>query len=79
MLDPAPQGSVLSFPGPLGELSQFLHPHAGPIAPGQGFLPLGNLLTSDFGGPYNLSLLATQENEIKGARQSLLAVHKHEC
>ncbi|KAK9841033.1 hypothetical protein WJX81_006662 [Elliptochloris bilobata] len=60
-------GGVFSFPGPLGTVSQLLHPHAGPIAPGQGFLPLGNLLTSDFGGPYNLSLLSTQENEVKAA------------
>ncbi|KAK9834043.1 hypothetical protein WJX81_005369 [Elliptochloris bilobata] len=53
------------IPGPLGTISQLLHLHAGPIAPGQGFLPLGNLLTSDFVGPYNLSLLSTQENEVK--------------
>lgn len=26
----------------------------------------GNLRTSDFGGPYNISLLSTQYNEIKG-------------
>ena len=28
----------------------------------------GNLRTSDFGGPYNFSLLTVQENEIKGER-----------
>lgn len=28
----------------------------------------GNLRTSDFAGPYNISLLDTQYNEIKGKR-----------
>ncbi|DBB03426.1 hypothetical protein WJX82_005723 [Trebouxia sp. C0006] len=38
---------------------------AQPFAPGQGFLPSGNLRTSDFDGPYNITLLDTQYNEIK--------------
>ena len=65
----AAQSGIAGFPQPntLGYINNFFHPHTGPIAPGQGFLPLGNLLTSDFGGPYNLSLLSVQENEIKGA------------
>ncbi|KAK9915059.1 hypothetical protein WJX75_004249 [Coccomyxa subellipsoidea] len=40
---------------------------AQPFLPGTGFLPLGNLRTSDNGGPYNISLLTVQANEIKGA------------
>ena len=65
----AAQSGIAGFPQPntLGYINNFFHPHTGPIAPGQGFLPLGNLLTSDFAGPYNLSLLSVQENEIKGA------------
>ena len=65
----AAQSGITEFPQPntLGYINNFFHPHTGPIAPGQGFLPLGNLLTSDFAGPYNLSLLSVQENEIKGA------------
>ena len=65
----AAQSGIVEFPQPntLGYINNFFHPHAGPIAPGQGFLPLGNLLTSDFEGPYNLSLLSVQENEIKGS------------
>ncbi|KAL3146076.1 hypothetical protein ABBQ38_015425 [Trebouxia sp. C0009 RCD-2024] len=39
--------------------------YAQPFAPGQGLLPSGNLRTSDFDGPYNISLLSTQYNEIK--------------
>ncbi|KAK9812048.1 hypothetical protein WJX73_001087 [Symbiochloris irregularis] len=38
---------------------------AQPFAVGSGFAPLGNLRTVDSGGPYNLSLLGTQINEIK--------------
>ncbi|BDA43081.1 Desiccation-related protein PCC13-62 [Coccomyxa sp. Obi] len=40
---------------------------AQPFLPGTGFLPLGNLRTTDTGGPYNISLLTVQANEIKGA------------
>ncbi|EIE26936.1 hypothetical protein COCSUDRAFT_59434 [Coccomyxa subellipsoidea C-169] len=40
---------------------------AQPFLPGTGFLPLGNLRTTDSGGPYNISLLTVQANEIKGA------------
>ena len=65
------QSGLGVFPGdavdPVGSL--FHHQqHAGPFAPGQpGFIPTGNLLTSDNGGPYNLTALSVQENEIKGA------------
>ncbi|DBA66091.1 TPA: hypothetical protein ACH3X2_003093 [Trebouxia sp. C0005] len=38
---------------------------AQPFQPGQNLVPLGNLRTQDFGGPYNLTLLSTQEAEIK--------------
>ena len=38
---------------------------AQPFQPGQNLAPLGNLRTSDFGGPYNLSLLNVQEAEVK--------------
>ncbi|KAK9805704.1 hypothetical protein WJX72_012559 [[Myrmecia] bisecta] len=38
---------------------------AEPILPGQGFLPAGNLLTSDNSGPFDYSLLSQQANEIK--------------
>lgn len=38
---------------------------AAPFQPGQGLLPLGNLRTSDYGGPYDLSLLDQQANEVK--------------
>ncbi|KAK9826220.1 hypothetical protein WJX74_000769 [Apatococcus lobatus] len=40
---------------------------AAPFQPGTGLLPTGNLLTSDYGGPYNLTLLPVQANEIKTA------------
>lgn len=40
---------------------------AQPILPGQGFLPGGNLLTVDNGGPYNFTYLSQQANEIKAA------------
>ncbi|KAK9915431.1 hypothetical protein WJX75_009080 [Coccomyxa subellipsoidea] len=46
---------------------------AQPFLPGTGFIPLGNLRTTDNGGPYNISLLTTQANEIRGtlaAKQS---------
>ena len=62
---------VLSQPTILGEANQFFHKNAGPYAPGQNLLPLGNLRTVDFGGPYNngvynLSLLNVQEFELQG-------------
>lgn len=38
---------------------------AQPFQPGQGLLPLGNLRTVDYDGPYDLSLLDQQANEIK--------------
>lgn len=38
---------------------------AQPFQPGQGLLPGGNIRTVDFAGPYNLSLLSTQANEIQ--------------
>jgi len=68
---------LLSQPTVLGQANQVLHPESGPYAPGQNLLPLGNLRTVDFGGPYNngvynLSLLSVQENEIKGASLSAL-------
>ena len=68
-LSRAAQSALVEFqqPNTLGVVDNFFHPHTGPVAPGQGFIPLGNLLTSDFAGPYNLSLLSVQENEIKGA------------
>ena len=68
-LSRAAQSGLVEFqqPDTLGVVNNFFHPHTGPVAPGQGFIPLGNLLTSDFAGPYNLSLLSVQENEIKGA------------
>ena len=34
--------------------------------------PLGNLRTSDCGGPYNISLLDRQANEVRGARREFL-------
>lgn len=37
-----------------------------PFAPGSGFLPLGNLLTSDAGGPYNLSAMPDKVAEVQG-------------
>jgi len=63
---------ILSQPTLLGEANQFFHKNAGPYAPGQNLIPLGNLRTVDFGGPYNngaynLSLLNVQEAEIQGA------------
>lgn len=39
---------------------------AQPFLPGAGILPGGNIRTVDNDGPYNLSLLTTQYNEIKG-------------
>ncbi len=44
---------LLSQPTVLGQANQVLHPESGPYAPGQNLLPLGNLRTVDFGGPYN--------------------------
>ena len=46
---------------------------AQPFAPGQGVGPLGGFRTADAGGPYNLSLLSQQANEVAqgaAARQS---------
>ncbi|KAK9839115.1 hypothetical protein WJX74_009810 [Apatococcus lobatus] len=40
---------------------------AAPFETGTGLLPLGNLFTTDAGGPYNLSLLSVQQNEVKAA------------
>ena len=37
---------------------------AQPFAPGQGVGPLGGFRTSDAGGPYNLTLLSQQANEV---------------
>ena len=37
---------------------------AQPFAPGQGTGPLGGFRTTDAGGPYNLTLLAQQANEV---------------
>lgn len=37
---------------------------AQPFAPGQGVGPLGGFRTADAGGPYNLTLLSTQANEV---------------
>ncbi|CAL5223508.1 g6035 [Coccomyxa viridis] len=39
---------------------------AQPFQPGTGFAPLGNLRTMDRDGPYNLTLLPVQANEIRG-------------
>lgn len=38
---------------------------AQPFQPGQGLAPLGNLRTSDYDGPYNLTLLSAQANEVR--------------
>jgi hypothetical protein len=38
---------------------------AQPFQPGTGFAPLGNLRTQDKAGPYNLTLLTVQANEIR--------------
>ena len=38
------------------------------------FVTAGNLRTQDFGGPYNLTLLTTQEAEIKSELLSILAL-----
>ncbi|KAK9862594.1 hypothetical protein WJX84_000232 [Apatococcus fuscideae] len=46
---------------------------AAPFDTGTGLAPLGNLLTSDKGGPYNLTLLPVQQNEVRAgiaARQT---------
>jgi hypothetical protein len=37
---------------------------AQPFAPGQGVGPLGTFRTTDAGGPYNITLLSTQANEV---------------
>lgn len=37
---------------------------AQPFLPGQGVGPLGGFRTTDAGGPYNVSLLSTQANEV---------------
>lgn len=37
---------------------------AQPYAPGQGVGPLGGFRTTDSGGPYNISLLSQQANEV---------------
>ena len=46
--------------------------------PGQNLLPAGNLRTTDGSGPnngaFNLTLLTTQENQLKGEDASPLAV-----
>ncbi|KAK9839731.1 hypothetical protein WJX84_008142 [Apatococcus fuscideae] len=48
---------------------------AQPFLPGSNppFLPTGNLLTSDQAGPYNISLLPTQYNEIRASLAQRLA------
>lgn len=38
------------------------------------FVTAGNLRTQDFGGPYNLTLLSTQEAEIKSELFSVLSL-----
>lgn len=43
---------------------------AQPYLPGSGFAPLGNIRTTDQGGPYNLTLVPTQVAEIRGASSS---------
>ncbi|KAK9865756.1 hypothetical protein WJX84_001274 [Apatococcus fuscideae] len=40
---------------------------AAPFNTGTGLLPTGSLLTSDAGGPYNLTLLPVQQGEVKSA------------
>ena len=37
---------------------------AQPFLPGAGVGPLGTFRTTDAGGPYNISLLSTQANEV---------------
>lgn len=40
----------------------------------------GNLRTSDFGGPYNLSLLNVQEAEVKSKPLDLIkSDYRHQC
>ena len=45
---------------------------AQPFQPGTGFAPLGNLRTTDRAGPYNLTLLPVQANELRGERAATL-------
>ena len=55
---------------------------AQPFLPGQNLLPAGNLRTTDGSGPnvdgsFNLTLLTTQENQLKG--EALLSLHALAC
>lgn len=43
---------------------------AQPFQPGSGLTPLGNLRTSDRDGPYNVSLLGVQVNEVKAGAKA---------
>ena len=47
---------------------------AQPFQPGTGFAPLGNLRTMDRDGPYNLTLLPVQANEIRGELDNTLSM-----
>ena len=49
---------------------------AQPFQPGTGFAPLGNLRTMDRDGPYNLTLLPVQANEIRGEIFHVLPIHR---
>jgi len=53
-------------------LSEYIYPT--PVSCSSMFVTAGNLRTQDFGGPYNLTLLTTQEAEIKSELLSILAL-----
>lgn len=64
-------------------LATILVPHSAlsqPFAPGTGFLGLGNLLTSDTGGPYNVAARPDLVREVQGdVMQSMALQLAHTC